>query len=737
MTARLLRPGLTCGEIARARRVGVLFDADQYYRTLREALLRARHSVLILAWDIDSRIPLVRGDERADGHAVELAALLHEVTSAQPQLHVRILAWDYSPIFVFERETWARQRFHRCDHQRVCMRFDARHPPGASQHEKIVVVDDRIAFCGGLDLCDARWDRPTHDPRDPLRVDLRGHGYRPHHDMQMIVDGDAARALGRLARERWAHATGEQVEPAPLPGRPGWDDPWPPEAPIDLRDVDVGVARTRPEPEGAGPPAVREVERLWIESIAAARDVIYIETPYASLHAVTRALMGRLREPSGPEVVLVSSPTCNGWMENATMLRLRDEIVAGLREADEHGRFLALQRVEPDAGGGRDTPVNVHAKVCIVDDLLLRIGSANLTERSMALDSECDLAVEARTQESRAAVRRIRDRLIGEHAHVAPEVVAARVQAVGSVRGAIEAFARETGTLLPQPHRPPRIMPRAELVDPGHPLTVAQLGKVLLHTADRRSSTWRHLAIAWWVIGAALLVLANAMDWIDARAAMVWLAEVGSTRAWAPFAVAAVFAVSGMMFVPVTLMIANCGLLFGPGLGGSYALLGALSSATLYYWIGRGVGRDIVFRLAGARVREATRAVARRGLLAVVAVRVLPIAPHLVVGLAAGASRIGFRDYLLGTLIAMIPGGVVLVIVGSQAARGLDGVEWSTFGWGLLAAGIALATGWALQRWVGQGTDVHRSLDDLDGIDDERRPSIEPRTAREGLRSSL
>jgi phospholipase D1/2 len=713
MSGSLLRAGVTCRDIARAARVGVLFDAEAYYRVLRQALLRARHSVSILAWDIDSRIPLVRDEGAGDGHAVELAALLHEITSAQPSLYVRILAWDYSPIYVFERETWARQRFHRCDHERVRMKFDDKHPPGASQHEKVVVIDDRVAFCGGLDLCDARWDRPSHDPRDPLRVDLRGHGYRPHHDMQMMVDGEAARALGRLARERWAHATGERVPCPTEAGGPLADhDPWPEAAPIDLRDVEVGIARTRPEPEGLGLPAVREIERLWLESIAAARDAIYIETPYASLHAVTRALAARLREPTGPEIVLVSSPTCNGWMENATMLRLRDEIVAGLREADEHGRFMALQRVEPLGDGEARVPVNVHAKVCIVDDVLLRIGSANLTERSMGLDSECDLAVEARTAASRDAVRRIRDRLIGEHAHVSPDLVAARVRATGSLRAAIEGFVRETGTLLPQPHRPPRIMPRAELVDPGRPLTVAQLGKVLLRTEDKRSSTWRHVAMAWWIVGALLLVLANAFEWIDARATMVWLAEIGQTRAWAPLALAVVFVVSGMMFVPVTLMIANCGLLFGPGLGGAYALVGALSSATLYYWIGRGVGRDVVFRLAGPRVREATRAVARRGLLAVVAVRVLPVAPHLVVGLAAGASRIGFRDYLLGTLIAMVPGGVVLVLVGSQAAMGLDRVEWSTFGWAIAAVAVALATGWALQRWVGQGAGVHRSFDE-------------------------
>ena len=94
-------------------------------------------------------------------------------------------------------------------HSRVRFYMDDKHPVGASQHQKIVVVDDAVAFSGGLDLRKWRWDTPEHHIDDQRRVDPDGKPYPPFHDVQMVVDGAAAAALGQLARERWQRATGE------------------------------------------------------------------------------------------------------------------------------------------------------------------------------------------------------------------------------------------------------------------------------------------------------------------------------------------------------------------------------------------------------------------------------------------------------------------------------------------------------------------------------------------------
>src|SRR3546814_14781470 len=85
-------------------------------------------------------------------------------------------------------------------------------PVGASHHQKVVVADDAVAFCGGLDLTIKRWDTPEHLPQHPLRRDPAGQDYQPFHDVQMMVDGEAAAALGDLARRRWKRVTRESLD---------------------------------------------------------------------------------------------------------------------------------------------------------------------------------------------------------------------------------------------------------------------------------------------------------------------------------------------------------------------------------------------------------------------------------------------------------------------------------------------------------------------------------------------
>src|SRR3569832_2150888 len=82
---------------------------------------------------------------------------------------------------------------------------------GGSHHQKVVVIDDQLAFAGGLDLTLGRWDTPDHVPDDPRRIELNPAPARPYHDVQVAVSGAAARALGELARERWRCATGKKL----------------------------------------------------------------------------------------------------------------------------------------------------------------------------------------------------------------------------------------------------------------------------------------------------------------------------------------------------------------------------------------------------------------------------------------------------------------------------------------------------------------------------------------------
>ena len=208
----ILVAGRNCWRIARARRAAFLIDAASYFEAFAAAAQRATESILIVSWDIDSRIPLFR---HGHGHDFPspLGQFLNRLLSENPNLHVHVLNWDFAMVYALERELFPIFRPPWRSHRRLHFHLDDHHPIGASHHQKIVVVDDAVAFAGGIDLAKQRWDTPEHRPHDPRRIDPLNRAYRPHHDVQMAVDGEAAAALGHLVRERWRRATNHPPSP--------------------------------------------------------------------------------------------------------------------------------------------------------------------------------------------------------------------------------------------------------------------------------------------------------------------------------------------------------------------------------------------------------------------------------------------------------------------------------------------------------------------------------------------
>src|SRR4029079_1241584 len=179
-------------------------------------------------------------------------------------------------------------------------------------------------------------------------------------------------------------------------------DPWPEQLEPQLAHVDVGIARTLP-PRGELP-AVREVEKLYLDMIAAARRTIYIENQYFTSPRIAAALEKRLAEADGPEIVLVLRLLSHGWLKEATMHVLRTRLIQQLKKADRHGR---LHVYYPHIPGLPETScLDVHSKMMVVDDRQLRVGSANLCKRSMGMDTECDVLIESRGDAGVAAAIR-------------------------------------------------------------------------------------------------------------------------------------------------------------------------------------------------------------------------------------------------------------------------------------------------------------------------------------------
>lgn len=460
---RILKPGRNCWRVAKAKRAAVLVDAAEYYRHLHSALCRAQRSITILGWDFDGRIMLCpdSGPEKAR----PLGLFLRDLVEDRPDLEIRILVWSVAVLHapgdarsLLVGDAWQ-------EHPRIHLHLDTKHPFYASHHQKVVVIDDAVAFAGGIDLTIQRWDTSSHQAENAFRVTPDGEAYEPVHDLQMAVDGDAAQALGELARRRWQVAIGETL-PTNEPVGGGWPDDLEP----DFTDVPVAISRTAP---GWGnTPPVREQAHLTADAIAAARHTIYMEAQYLSSTLVRNALARRLMKHDGPEIVMVVTPFSRGFFEKKVLGVNRDRIMRRLgRLPGAHRLRFYYPVVPPASPGAEDRQVLIHAKVMIVDDDLLRVGSGNLSNRSMGLDTECDLAIEATDEATRRIIAGVRARLIGEHLGVAPQRVIEAVAAEGSLIAAVEALNGGPRALrrFEPGNGPTRLVLGTRIVDPARP----------------------------------------------------------------------------------------------------------------------------------------------------------------------------------------------------------------------------------------------------------------------------
>ena len=429
-------PTNTRWRVEPATRAAVIVDADEYFRRAREAMLKARRQILLVGWDFDARIKLAWANE-PPGVPTEVGEFIEWLVQRRPDLDVHILRWDKGAFKTLFRGktlwTLTRWRFRR---KRIHLLLDGNHPVAASQHQKIVVIDDSIAFCGGIDMTDERWDTRAHRDDEPHRASPRGIPFKPWHDVTTALEGPVAAALGDLCRTRWKIAGGGIIA-NPTDGR----DCWPGDLVPQFENVDVAISRSQPEHDGQE--EIREIENLYLALIARARRTIYAESQYFASRRVAEAIAKRLVEPDGPEIVIVNPLTAQGWLEPIAMDTARARLFQALKQRDTHGR---LRMYHPYTAGG--TPIYVHAKVLVIDDDVIRVGSSNFNNRSLRLDTECDVTIERRDADDSRRIAAIRDDLIAEHLDTEPAIVTAALAEHGLI-GAIEALRGTGKTLIP------------------------------------------------------------------------------------------------------------------------------------------------------------------------------------------------------------------------------------------------------------------------------------------------
>ena len=426
--------GKTTWRVHEGATAGLLIDARDYYRAFYEAASRAKRSILILGWQFDSDVRLLRGDDLppgADPKAYELLPLLDRLCRERPELEVKMLAWDHSLFFALEREILQKVVFDIATNERFQFKTDGTVPFGGSHHQKIAIVDGQVGFMGSADICQDRWDTSAHVARDPLRVSRGEQGYKPYHEVQTVFTGEPVRSLMALFCERWCYATGEKLDPERLVERGREPDELFSVLPITLPLPVADVALSRTVPGAPDREHVHEVRDLYVRAIHNAKRLVYIETQYLTSCCVRDALVSRLSDANKPklDVVLVLPHKPEKFKEEFTIGAPQAGVLAEIvQAAQQGGHALGIYNVAtPDVVSGDEAPpifVYIHAKLMIIDDELFTMGSANLANRSMTVDSEINATWVAGEgdRELKQAIRRIRVRLLLEHLGEAADV---------------------------------------------------------------------------------------------------------------------------------------------------------------------------------------------------------------------------------------------------------------------------------------------------------------------------
>jgi phosphatidylserine/phosphatidylglycerophosphate/cardiolipin synthase-like enzyme len=453
--------GRNCWRIERADKARMIVDAADYYALLERLMAGAKERILLIGWDFDPRIPLCP-DERGKGEA--LGHYLLRLAKNCPDRDIDILRWNFgglkqffSPAILSMIARWKLTRA-------ISFRLDSAHPVGCSHHQKVAVFDDHLAVCGGIDVGSRRWDTRDHKDGDAHRTDPDGKTYMPWHDSTMILAGAVGNALADLGNERWQRATSKQLRDVQGDG-----ENWPDDLEPDFHGVDVAISRTRAEYEGCE--EIREIEQLYLDMIAAAKRFIYFENQYFTCGKIAAAIAERLTEDDPPEFVMVMPQTADGWLEQMAMDAARVKLVREIAKSKHGDRFKVYY---PRTYGGE--PIYVHAKTAIVDDRMIRVGSANMNNRSMGLDSECDVTIDTALSANNGVeptIRRLRESLIAEHLGVEPEEVGRRFDTTGSLIETIEGLRGKGRSLelleLAKPGPFDDYIAENELLDPTSP----------------------------------------------------------------------------------------------------------------------------------------------------------------------------------------------------------------------------------------------------------------------------
>lgn len=699
----LFKENENCWQTSQADHATPLIDGANYYRALHKAICNAKRSIFIVGWDIDSRIRLLRGDEEKNASAPSvISELLKWKAEQNENIKIYLLRWDSSLAFFSQREMWAKEVWDNKTPDNVKTTLDSTIPMGGSQHQKIVVIDDEIAFSGGMDVSTNRWDTREHLIEQPERVGPDGpHG--PLHDVQVLTSGPIVESFAQLVRWRWDRINEQKAIPFSPVKNTGSEVPpsWPDNFPPTMVDLPCAVARTIPFMDGVEP--AQEVRRMLLDLIAQAQRFIFIENQFTTRQEIAEALNARLKACPELQVIIVSSYEPKGKFESEAYWASRIDFKRILENGVEDNRVKVTYSTLTNEVG-ESIQKRVHSKVMSIDDRYLVIGSSNISNRSMSLDTEVDLVFAGDTNQNQQDIIRVRHDLLAEHTGRTIEQVEQIFKSPDPLNNLVTdqaphgyQLAEVSDDQFTNKAWQPVF---SSLSDPEKPL-IAPIqmsnGKVVgVGNPKQKTIVFMLIALLVLVLGGLIFWAGHSIPWLTADNLEQFLQDTRGTM-WVIPTICVIYIIAGLVFFPVTVLSLAVAAVYGPIWGPVYGMLGALLSSATLFGLGHIMGIKGLRKMGGAKVQAVDDKFKDSGVVGVAVIRLIPIAPFSLVNLVAGISSIGLVQFLAGTFLGMFPPMIAKGLVGDSLGKIFTNPSPETIGY--LVAGIAF---WALMIYVCQ-----------------------------------
>lgn len=652
-----------CSTQKQADKVKFLIDGENYFKHFMAAAKLARESIFILGWDFH-KDALLQPDK---SDSLTLGVFLEDLVEQCHTLEIFILIWDFSWFCAKDRDLDPILPLGWPQHPRIHFHYANYHPEFASIHEKIVCIDRRLAITGSMDLTAHRWDLRNHPFECPERVLPDGRFYDPQHEVSVMITGPLVTALWELCKQRWV----DNVSAVSLPEDPlPQTEPWPDCSSIDISAIDCMVCRTQPQYQEQT--EIQEIRKRLLELIGHANHRIYIENQYFTDETIADALIARLAEREGPEIILLLPGSTVGPFENEAIIKQQTALIERLKRNDPFERLLV--RVAVTRSGTQTKKIFIHSKLMIVDDTYLHLGSSNLNKRSMVLDTECDLSFVATTESHRNALRTLLHTLLDEHIQLPAGLLSDEIAPDISVQPMI-VNAQEKGNRWLAEYalnrKPDSISQFAAAVgDPCGKIKGGTLVQTLLGvstTSDKRNGTYSSKILGLLpYIGSLIAVVAIGYFWeelfpVDTEN-MHQHAALMSGYEWhiKVFLTTLAFIALASLCCPVNLLLLFVSALFSPLWALCINFIGIAGSLMLTYPIGVYVKKYFGAALTEHFSKPLIERLRKGSVIEIALLRMLPVAPFCFVNISAGYFSIPVARYIQGSLLGMLP--VLLLI---------------------------------------------------------------------------